>query len=355
MIQLVSLTKRFPGTIAVDDISLSIHVGEFVTLLGPSGCGKTTILRCISGFEKPDSGAVMLDGQDVTYEPPYRRDVNQVFQSYALFPHLNVEDNIAFGLRMKRVARRERTQRIAEAIDWVALRGLEKRRPSQLSGGQMQRVALARAIVNKPRVLLLDEPLAALDAKLRRAMQIELKQLQRRLGMTFVFVTHEQEEALILSDRIAVMNAGRVEQFGNSADVYHRPLTPFVASFIGQTNLIEATVARAGNPTLLRAANGFELEIATDQPLREAETALIMIRPEKIRLLRMDEAAAGRNAFAGEIVERIFRGETSQLLVRTEFGQQLHVVQSGSSDALHAARAVRCQFDARDVVVVRTR
>jgi spermidine/putrescine transport system ATP-binding protein len=340
MIELRSLTKRFAPTIAVNDVSLAIRAGEFVTLLGPSGCGKTTILRCISGFETPDSGAVLLDGQDVTHVPPYKRDVNQVFQSYALFPHLSVEENVAFGLRMKRVPRDERKHRVAEAIELVALHGLEARKPSQLSGGQMQRVALARAIVNRPKVLLLDEPLAALDAKLRRAMQIELKHLQRRLGITFVFVTHDQEEALILSDRIAVMNAGRIEQLGSAEDVYHRPASEFVASFIGQTNLLNVTVIDEGK---VRTDAGFEFAFATRESI--GTKLLVMIRPERIQLAAANDA----NSLPAEILERIFRGDTTLLLVRLSGGgQELEILQSGHFDP--STDQVRVRFDPSDVV-----
>jgi len=348
MIELRSLTKRFPGTLAIDDINLSISAGEFITLLGPSGCGKTTILRCISGFETPDSGTILLDGVDVTHVPPYRRDVNQVFQSYALFPHLNVAENIAFGLRMKRIARSERTARVAAAIELVALCGLEKRKPAQLSGGQMQRVALARAIVNRPKVLLLDEPLAALDAKLRRAMQIELKALQRQLGMTFVFVTHDQEEALILSDRIAVMNAGRIEQVGDVADVYHRPRTSFVASFIGQTNLIPVTViGDHARQMRVRSDAGFEFQANLDFLGNDRQT--VMIRPERIRI---GATGLSPNTFTARVIDRIFRGETSQLIVRTECGQQLQIVSSESSLTSAPGTEVTCHFDPADVVLV---
>jgi len=243
MVELRNVTKRFGDFTAVDRIDLTIKAGEFLTLLGPSGCGKTTVLRMLSGFETPSEGSVWLAGANVTHLPPYRRDVNQVFQSYALFPHLTVQDNISFGLRMRKLSKAEIAERVRNVIELVSLSGMEKRKPSQLSGGQRQRVALARAIVCQPKVLLLDEPLSALDAKLRHAMQMELKRLQKKLGITFVFVTHDQEEALTMSDRIAVVNKGRIEQVGDCANIYHAPRTSFVANFIGQANIIAAKVA----------------------------------------------------------------------------------------------------------------
>ena len=242
MVELRNVAKRFGGYTAVQDINLTIRAGEFITLLGPSGCGKTTLLRMISGFETPTEGEILLEGKDVTHVPPYKRNVNQVFQSYALFPHMSVRENINFGLRMQKVARTEAEERVRQAIQMVSLAGFEERKPSQLSGGQRQRVALARAIVCRPKVLLLDEPLSALDAKLRHAMQVELKRLQQKLGITFVFVTHDQEEALTMSDRIAVINKGRIEQLGDASAIYHQPKTTFVANFIGQANILEAEV-----------------------------------------------------------------------------------------------------------------
>ena len=253
MIEIQAVTKRFGDFTAVNDINLHIKAGEFITLLGPSGCGKTTLLRMLSGFETPDEGLIRIGGEDVTHLAPYRRNVNQVFQSYALFPHMTVRENIGFGLRMQKVAAAEAAKRIEEVVALVALQGFEDRKPSQLSGGQRQRVALARAIVPRPSVLLLDEPLSALDAKLRGQMQIELKRLQKHLGMTFVFVTHDQEEALTMSDRIAVFNKGRLEQLGTATEIYHQPRTAFVADFIGEANLLPAEfVARTDTTVRVR-------------------------------------------------------------------------------------------------------
>lgn len=362
MVELRSVSKSFGNAVAVDQVDLSIASGEFITLLGPSGCGKTTILRMISGFETPDTGVVLLDGRDVTHVPPYRRDVNQVFQSYALFPHLNVQQNVEFGLRMKGVAGRERKERAAEAINLVALSGLDQRKPSQLSGGQKQRVALARAIVNRPKVLLLDEPLAALDAKLRRAMQIELKHLQRRLGITFLFVTHDQEEALTMSDRVAVMNAGRIEQLGTALDVYHRPASAFVAGFIGQTNLLEATViARGEGAARVRVADGIELDVVFDDASAalNGSTVLLSLRPEKLHVSGPG-ASPGPNRFTARVAEKIFRGETTQLTLLCAAGRELCAVvtekASASSDQqkLVEGSEVVCEAHADDIVVIRT-
>src|SRR3954454_20550239 len=247
-IRLEGVTKRFAETLAVDDLSLEIERGSFFAMLGPSGCGKTTTLRMIGGFEDPTAGRVFLGGVDVTDHPPFRRDVNTVFQSYALFPHLNVERNVSFGLERRKLGKDEIRQRVGEILDLVQLTGLGNRRPSQLSGGQQQRVALARALVNHPRALLLDEPLGALDLRLRRQPQIELKRIQQDVGITFVHVTHDQEEAMSMADTIAVMNLGRIEQAGGAADLYERPQTEFVANFLGVSNLVDAQVRRNGGP-----------------------------------------------------------------------------------------------------------
>src|SRR4249920_2115619 len=244
-IRLSALTKRFQDVVAVDAISLTIESGEFFSLLGPSGCGKTTTLRMIGGFEQPTSGTIELRGHDVTGDPPDKRPVNMVFQNYALFPHLDVGENIAFGLKRKHVVKDEITRRTGEVLELVHLAGYERRKPNQLSGGQQQRVALARALVNRPHVLLLDEPLGALDLKLRQAMQIELKEIQQQVGLTFIYVTHDQEEALTMSDRLAVFSRGKVEQVGTPAEVYERPATGFVAGFVGTSNVLDGEAAKA--------------------------------------------------------------------------------------------------------------
>ena len=243
-VALEAVTKRYADTTAVDDVTLEVEAGEFFSLLGPSGCGKTTTLRMIAGFARPDEGRILLDGRDVTDVPPHRRAVNTVFQSYALFPHLNVEQNVAFGLRFQKTTKDESRRRVATALETVHLTGLERRKPSQLSGGQQQRVALARALVLEPVVLLLDEPLGALDAKLRRPLQIELKTIQQEVGITFVYVTHDQEEALTMSDRMAVMSGGKVEQVGTPREAYEAPATAFVADFLGVSNLMTGRRAR---------------------------------------------------------------------------------------------------------------
>ena len=260
-VQLRGVVKAFAGTVAVDNLDFEVYEGEFCSLLGPSGSGKTTCLRMIAGFEAPTQGRVILHGRDVTDLPPYDRDVNTVFQDYALFPHMSVRQNVEYGLRVRRVDARERVRRVGEALEMVRLTGLDRRRPAELSGGQRQRVALARAIVNRPSVLLLDEPLGALDLKLRQQMQVELKSIQQRLGMTFVYVTHDQEEALTMSDRIAVMNQGRIEQVGSPTDVYEHPATAFVAGFVGVSNLLsgESALARHRQPRLDHGAAGEDL------------------------------------------------------------------------------------------------
>jgi len=322
-IRLVDLEKRFREVIAVDRINLRIEAGEFFSLLGPSGCGKTTTLRMIGGFEAPTGGSIELRGRDVTNDPPDRRPVNMVFQNYALFPHLNVGDNIAFGLRRKNIDKAQIRQRVHEALELVHLTGYEKRRPNQLSGGQQQRVALARALVNRPNVLLLDEPLGALDLKLRKALQIELKRVQAEVGITFVYVTHDQEEALTMSDRIAVMSHGQVEQLGTPEELYERPRTRFVADFIGTTNLltgaVEAADATAGT-ALVRLTGGDTCVVAgTDMAI--GRTVELSVRPESILIKASNGAApAGPDPIRGSVEQVAYLGGNVQYQVRTNGG-----------------------------------
>jgi spermidine/putrescine transport system ATP-binding protein len=355
MIEVSGVTKRFGDFTAVSDVHLEIAAGEFITLLGPSGCGKTTLLRMLSGFEQPDAGRICIDGEDVTHLAPYRRNVNQVFQSYALFPHLSVRDNIAFGLRMQKLPAAEVAHRLAEVVELVALAGFEDRKPAQLSGGQRQRVALARAIVPRPKVLLLDEPLSALDAKLRHQMQLELKRLQQHLGMTFVFVTHDQEEALTMSDRIAVFDQGRIEQLGTGNEIYLQPRTAFVADFIGEANLIEVTLlTREGPLVRLRLAGGLELVLPDSAWPADLTSALLSIRPEKVLVSKSPMVA--ENVFAARVVSEVFKGATDNLQLATAAGTRLSAVVTNAS-ALHAAihkgDEVFCGLHADDLVVVR--
>ncbi|MEQ1862080.1 MAG: ABC transporter ATP-binding protein [Chthoniobacteraceae bacterium] len=355
MVELRSVTKRFGGFTAVADLNLIVHAGEFLTLLGPSGCGKTTALRMISGFETPSEGAVLLDGRDVTSEPPYRRDVNQVFQSYALFPHLNVADNIAFGLRMKKLPAADIAARVERVVELVSLGGLAGRKPAELSGGQRQRVALARAVVCEPKVLLLDEPLSALDAKLRHQMQLELKRLQQRLGITFIFVTHDQEEALTMSDRIAVMNKGRIEQLASVDEVYHRPRTSFVAKFIGEANILPAVVSSRGDERVhVRLEGKLDLVIPDTDISAAADRLLVSIRPEKVRIARQ-RPSGEFNVFEAVIAEEVFKGATDELTLRHESGLELTVIaanESAHEECFRKGDRVWCSLHPSDVVVV---
>ncbi|WP_018466634.1 ABC transporter ATP-binding protein [Calidithermus timidus] len=308
-VRLEGVRKRYGDTEAVAGVSLEVRDGEFFSLLGPSGCGKTTLLRMIAGFDEPDEGRILIAGQDMRGVPPYRRPVNTVFQNYALFPHMSVEQNIAFGLRMKRMPKAEIDRRVAWALELVNMQGLGKRRPNQLSGGQKQRVALARALVNEPEVLLLDEPLSALDLKLRQELRVELMNLQERLGITFIFVTHDQEEALVMSDRIAVMNRGKVEQVGAAEDVYELPRTPFVARFLGDSNLIPAT---ALEPRKVRTSLG-EFILDEEDTLTPGQEVLLSIRPEKIRLFR--EKPNLPNVFQARVDDIIYTGAENHYLL----------------------------------------
>ncbi|MDO7882384.1 ABC transporter ATP-binding protein [Salinibacterium soli] len=331
-IRLTALTKTFGEVHAVDNLDLDIAEGEFFSMLGPSGSGKTTVLRLIAGFELPTSGTVELQGQDVTRRAPFDRDVNTVFQDYALFPHMTVLDNVAYGLRVRGVGKKERRERAEAALASVALAGYGGRKPTQLSGGQRQRVALARATVVQPKVLLLDEPLGALDLKLREQMQVELKELQRSLGITFIFVTHDQEEALTLSDRIAVFNQGRIEQLGTPREIYEHPQSPFVASFVGTSNIFDAEQSQQ-----LLGMPGSR-----------------SIRPEKITLHPPGSAAAkGSISLEGTVVEAVYVGTATRLLVELASGKRISVLEQNVSSRSEDDRrgdAVRVQLAASDLV-----
>jgi len=322
-VELIDVCKSFDTAteargLVVDHMSLQIRQGEFFTFLGPSGCGKTTTLRIIAGFEKPTSGRLLLSGNDVVNLPPHQRNVNTVFQSYALFPHLSVEDNVGFGLDVKRVARAERNDRIKKALDLVRMSDALKRKPSALSGGQQQRIALARALVNEPSVLLLDEPFGALDLKLRREMQFELKQMQRRLGITFIFVTHDQEEALTMSDRIAVMNAGIVHQVDDPIGIYERPADRFTASFIGEMNMFAGKiVSRSGTAVLVEAA-GRKIEIASEGG-NAGDAVTLAVRPESMHIGKAD--GPQHFGLSGRIIDTIYVGSDRRYLVKLESGE----------------------------------
>ncbi len=323
-IELREVYKFFGDVPAVNGVSLEVRQGEFLTLLGPSGCGKTTTLRMIGGFEVPSAGDVLIEGETMGDRPPYRRPVNTVFQNYALFPHMTVAQNVSYGLEMSGVPKPERQRRVAEALEMVRLPQVERRKPAELSGGQQQRVALARALVNRPAVLLLDEPLGALDLKLRKAMQLELKQLNREVGATFVYVTHDQEEALTMSDRIAVMSEGRILQLGTPGEIYERPRTRFVADFIGQTNFLEVDVIASDG-------TGVEVDLPGSGPLRTRMPdgvqpqgrMTLAVRPEKISLLKdvSETEPPGRNTLVGRLEEVVYVGTHTQYLVRMPGGQ----------------------------------
>ena len=316
-VSLESVTKRFGDFVAVDDLDLEIGSGEFFTLLGPSGCGKTTTLRMVAGFEEPSEGKVMIDGDDVVGIPSHKRPTNTVFQSYALFPHMTVADNVAFGLKRQGVDASETKRRVDEELERVGLTREANRKPAQLSGGQQQRVALARAIVNRPRVLLLDEPLGALDLKLRKGLQVELKRIQREVGITFVYVTHDQEEALTMSDRIAVMNGGRIEQLASPEDVYERPTTTFVAGFIGVSNLMPGVVEDAsGDRTRIRLDAGVSLDVAGNG-LSAGDRCHAIVRPEKLEIAGAGASTGdGWPSVGGTVESSVYLGTATQVVVR---------------------------------------
>ena len=335
-IALERVSKRFGNAEAVRDVSLAIGEGEFFSLLGPSGCGKTTTLRMIAGFEVPDSGRILLQGRDVTTVFSNRRPVNMVFQQYALFPHMSIYDNVVFGLKVKRVPRRQHRGRVLEILRVVELEGLEGRKPRQLSGGQQQRVALARALVNQPAALLLDEPLGALDVKLRKQMQLELKRIQSELGTTFVYVTHDQEEALAMSDRIAVMNRGRVEQIGGPREIYEHPETPFVADFIGSLNAIDMTVDEVvGSYAVMRVGDDQRVIVPVEQGTRTGDSLRIAVRPERVHIGPVErQAAASGSRLEGTVAEVVYLGMYTQFHVATDAGR---VISNRLADELSAS------------------
>jgi spermidine/putrescine transport system ATP-binding protein len=319
-IRLIGLTKRFDDVVAVDDVSLDIDRGQFFALLGPSGCGKTTTLRMIGGFEEPTQGRIELGGVDVAPLPPYKRDVNTVFQSYALFPHLSIFENVAFGLRRRGVKSGEVRRRVGEALELVGLAGLERRKPRQLSGGQQQRIALARALVNRPRVLLLDEPLGALDLKLRKEMQLELKRIQHEVEITFVHVTHDQEEAMTMADRIVIMNGGQIEQLGTPSELYERPRTAFVAGFLGASNLLEGTVA---GDDRVKLTDGTLVQVPREALPNRTGSVQIGVRPEKLRI-----GGEEGNSLSGVVTESAYIGVSTQYIVDTPAGPVTVYVQN---------------------------
>jgi spermidine/putrescine transport system ATP-binding protein len=328
-VRVIDLVKQFGEVTAVDGISLQMPAGEFFSMLGPSGCGKTTTLRMIAGFERPTSGRILVDGDDMAFTPPHKRNVNTVFQNYALFPHLNVADNVAFGLRRQKRPKAEIRRRVGEALELVQLTGMEKRRPAQMSGGQQQRVALARALVLQPAVLLLDEPLGALDAKLRKALQIELKALQEHVGITFIYVTHDQEEALTMSDRIAVMSDGRVEQVGPPQAVYEEPTTTFVADFLGVSNLMTVTAQGESSGRCKVALGDFQLHASKGDPSTTGETRMV-IRPERVRL--EPHASTGENRIPGMVERVVYLGNANQVIVGLAPGQRIQALVQNTGD-----------------------
>jgi spermidine/putrescine transport system ATP-binding protein len=344
-VELQGVTKRFGTMVAVDSLNLQVRPGEFLSLLGPSGCGKTTTLRMLAGFEQPDEGFIRISGQYVQGIPPYKRDVNTVFQHYALFPHMSVSENVAYGLRQKGVNKSDIATRVHEALDMVKMTKLAERRPRQMSGGQQQRVAVARALVNRPSVLLLDEPLGALDRKLREEMQIELKLLQSELGITFIFVTHDQEEAMSMSDRIAIMLEGHVEQLADPETVYERPASAFVAGFIGRNNFWRGVATTDG----VRADDGTVFVVSkADEHVAVGEAALAAVRPENFQLVA-DDPGTSRNSIRGAVASVAHFGDTLQYVVRTPSRDVLVLTPRANAPRLNVGDDVWCTFTPDDV------
>ena len=348
-VRLERVTKRFGDAVAVDDLSLDVAEGEFFSLLGPSGCGKTTTLRMIGGFEEPTLGTIYLGGRDVTDLPPYKRDVNTVFQSYALFPHLDVFENVAFGLKRRRVAKEEIKERVEDALRLVQMTGFGQRKPGQMSGGQQQRVALARALVNHPKVLLLDEPLGALDLKLRKQMQLELKTIQQEVGITFIYVTHDQEEAMTMSDRLAVMRSGAIEQIGGPEEVYEHPQTMFVAGFLGASNLLPGEITGPSNGrTTIQTTGGDRLVADPERvPAGAGPAVKVGVRPEKITIVSEDgDAPSDRNHVRGVIRMATYIGVNYQYEVEGPGGQMMRVyVQNLGAAGSHPSAGDRVRLE----------
>ncbi len=347
--ELKNITKSFTEEESVlKGISLTIDKGEFITLLGSSGCGKTTTLRIVAGLEMPDSGKVFLEGKDVTELAPEERDVNTVFQNYALFPHMNVADNIGYGLKLKKIPKAEIRKKVTEMLELVQLPGFEKRKPSELSGGQKQRVAIARSLVNNPRVLLLDEPLGALDLQLRRAMQIELKKLQKKLGITFIYITHDQEEAINMSDRIAVMNNGKFEQIGTPDEIYNHPKTSYVATFVGNSNILKGIVESSEENIVNIKVSGGTVPVFNDGPtVKEGEGVTLAVRSENIHL---DET--GVKGLPAEVVEKSFAGGMLRVVLKLQDDTEIIASRYGIDAGVQPGQKVGCSFAAEDAVLV---
>jgi len=356
-ISIRGVTKRFGDVVAVDDLTIDIREGEFITLLGPSGCGKTTTMRMVAGFEEPDAGDILLRGEDVVGVPPNKRHVNMCFQNYALFPHMDVQENIEYGLKLKKVGKDDRLRSVQEMLAIVRLEGYERRRPGQLSGGQQQRVALARALVNEPAALLLDEPLGALDVKLRKQMQLELKRIQNELKTTFVYVTHDQEEALSMSDRIAVMNDGVIEHLGSPREVYERPATPFVADFVGVLNAAELAVSSVDGDRAILTINDRDRVVAPTlgQQLPTGTLALVAVRPERIAITRGVADADGGSRLSGTVAQVVYLGTLTQFHVDTAVGRTfvVHQLSTEGSDAIDAGDEVTLTWPVEDTSILR--
>lgn len=348
-LELKEIKKSFTeGEAVLDNISLEISKGEFITLLGSSGCGKTTTLRIIAGLEQPDAGSVWLDGREVTGLEPNQRDVNTVFQNYALFPHMNVAENIGYGLKLKKVPKSEIRKKVSQMLELVQLEGYEKRKPSELSGGQKQRVAIARALVNNPKVLLLDEPLGALDLQLRRAMQIELKHLQKKLGITFIYITHDQEEAINMSDRIAVMKDGRIEQIGTPDEIYNHPQTSYVATFVGNANILKGTVeGREGADLKIAIAGGSVLVVSEGRELKVGKPVTLAVRSEN---LIFDENCG--EGLPAEVIEKSFAGGLLRVVLKLADGTEVVANRHGIDAGVEPGQKVTCSFAAENAVLV---